>query len=132
MRRTLIQALTPIGLTAPKLAVVGLGVILLAGCATVFGSKYAFADGWRRGGVVSVVPGSELERPAYWRCTRDLPANAVQQKKYVLMWYAEPGWKSYTVAEAIGNAVELRKGDPVYVNVWDCGRSPVARVVAAR
>lgn len=132
MRRPLLQKLTRIGFTAPALGIVGLALTLLAGCATVFEGKYAFADGWRRGGVISVVSGSELERPAYWRCTRDLPADDIQQKNYILMWYAEPGWKSYTVAEAVGNAFELRKGDPVYVNVWDCGQLPVARVVAAR
>ena len=99
---------------------------LLAGCATVYEGGYQRAEGWRRGGVVSVHQGTELERPNYWACTRDLAPEQRANKRYVVVWFVEGKYKGYYAAEAPPGR-EYARNDPVFVNVMRCQDALVAR-----
>ena len=101
-------------------------ILLLGGCATVYEGGYARADGWRRGGVVAVQPGTTLERPDYWTCTRDLTREQRSSREYVVVWFVEGRYKGYYAAE-VPAGTQLAQRAPVFVNVHRCQDAVVAR-----
>lgn len=103
----------------------------VSGCATVYDGKYAFREGWRTATVVGVVPGAELPRPDYWECTRDVPAAVRSAKTYAVVRRASSKTTEFFAVEVDSEAPPVAAGAPVYVNFFDCGQAPIARMGAA-
>ena len=100
---------------------------LLSGCTTVYEGKYRRADGWRRGTVLQVVSGEQLERPQYFTCTRHLSPEQRASNRYVMVRYVEYHQNNYYAAEAPADQL-LQVGGRVYVNVYQCRDALIARL----
>lgn len=112
-----------------KLVTVG-AAGLLAGCAsTVYEGKYAFHDGWRRGTVVKVVNGAELERPGFWNCTRRMTEDERRGADVAVISYRRMS-RSSTYAVALPSGSRLQPEEKVYINLNTCN-SPVRAAAAS-
>jgi len=97
---------------------------LLAGCATdVYEGQYAFRDGWRRGKVVKVVNGANLERPGFWECTRRMTQAERLASDFAVVSYRGVSRQS-TYAVPLMAGTRLQPEDKVYINLNTC-HSPV-------
>lgn len=48
-------------------------LVLLAGCATVYEDRYAFADGWRRGTIDAILPLEQVHQRQVRQCPEPKP-----------------------------------------------------------
>lgn len=105
-----------------------LGVVpLLSACTTLLDGRYDYRDGWRRGKVVSIIPGAAVERPAYWSCLRQVPAAQRAATNYVIVLYPITGRASRTRLVPLMPGVDVAPGDSVLVNLERCDGAVVRR-----
>ena len=116
--------MTSPALTLPLL----LGAVpLLSACTTLLDGHYDYRDGWRRGKVVAVIRGAEVERPGYWSCLRQVPAAQRAATSYVLVLYPVTGRASRTRLVPRMPGVDVTPGDRVLVNLARCDGALVRR-----
>lgn len=116
-------------------SVLTLSLVLSAaatGCAAVYEGKYRFKDGWRRATVVRVISGAQLDRPDSWECTYKIPRADLAARTYAVVWYVSAKSKSYFAVEVNGAGAPMSAGTRVYVNVFECGQPPIARLDPAQ
>lgn len=94
-------------------------LVLLLGCATVYEEKFPFSAGWRRAEVVSITPGSVIERPEFWSCVRNMPTAQRQDRSFALLSYQGFSRKRHSVVPLPPN-MSLQAGDSVYLNLGTC------------
>lgn len=100
---------------------------LISGCATApHEGQYSFNDGWRKAQVTAIVRGSELERPHFYRCARNLSQDQISAGRFVLLSYLQMGKAKRTLVPAQGNDGHV-PGARVLVNLARCDAPLVAR-----
>lgn len=107
--------------TLARAAAVGLGIstLLLGGCATVDEHGHKFSEGWRTATVVRLLKGSEVERPRFWTCTRDVPEAQRLGRDYVVVSYRGVNRQQQHLT-ALSPDLALQPGEKVHVNVAAC------------
>lgn len=111
--------------SAVKFASAYVAAALLAGCATDPNEKYSFREGWRKGTVLRVVHGSELERPGFWECTRRASEADRRFTDYAIVSYRGVS-RQETRAVPLLPGIRLQSEDKVYINLNTCD-SPLRR-----
>lgn len=94
-------------------------VVLLQGCTTLYEGKYDYRDGWRKALVVQVAPGSQIQRPDFFRCIRN--ATPEQRERQMFAVVSFMGYeKSVKRAVQVAPSAHLEVGQTVYVNPSSC------------
>ncbi|TWO68000.1 hypothetical protein FN976_23925 [Caenimonas sedimenti] len=106
-------------LTRAAAIFLGISTSLLSGCATVDEHGHRFSEGWRNATVVRLLKGSEIERPRFWTCTRDVPEAQRLGRDYVVVSYRGVNRQQQHLA-AVAPDLSLQPGEKVHVNVTAC------------
>ena len=105
-------------LIGPGLALVVAGGLTGCAAAVVYEDKYAQGDGWRKGTVVEIGLGKELQRPSFYDC-RDETVGEASNVTYVTIAFKRNG-HPYARTARLPAEPKLQVGDKVYVNFRDC------------
>ncbi len=98
---------------------VGISALMLVGCATVYEGKYNFSDGWREAQVVQIANASEIEKPQFSDCRKNLLPQQLSVDKFIVLSYKHMSHRRKRVIP-FGPSEGVRPGDLVYMNVGSC------------
>ena len=103
-------------------------VMLLAatGCTTLYEGKYDFSEGWREAQVILIAPAAEIDFPQFSDCRQKPLTQLDASLPFVLLSYEHLGRTRKRVVPLPKN-LDLRAGDPVYMNVTTCDGGIVTR-----
>lgn len=100
-------------------------VVALTGCATSHEDPmYPFKDGWVDAEVVDVVAGSQLSRPNFFRCTRNLEPEQRAAKTFVELSYRMMSRRRVTMVE-LPAGMKLTRGQKAMLKLSTCENAVV-------
>lgn len=97
-----------------------LAATALAGCTTVYEGKYDMRAGWHTATIRSIGHSSEFNDPVFRDCREQMDGEAKARGRFALVTYT---WSRSHRSRIVPISPDspLKAGDPVYVNLQDCG-----------
>ena len=95
-------------------------IVALGGCQTVYESKYDWDAGWRPGTVLEVGSAEQVTKEPFHDCRKELSDAEKSVFKFAVVSYPYLSRPRKAVVP-VPPASTWTAGNPVYINVRDCG-----------